>query len=62
MAKQSPNATYKLCFVEMYVKGCICQEFKVFSPIYFQLYDQKLFFYKSIYFTKHRVIASCKNY
>ena len=46
MAKQNSNVTYQWCFLEKYVEGCICQWFKFFSPIYFQLYHKVLFFIK----------------
>ena len=62
MAKKNQNVTYQWCFLEMYVEDCICQEFKLFSPIYFQLYHQVLLFCKGIYFIKHRVIVTCNNY
>ena len=41
MAKQNPNVTSQRCFLEVYVEDCICQGFKFFYPIYFQLYCQK---------------------
>ena len=47
MAKQNPNVTYQWCFLEKYVEGSICQGFKSFSPIYFQLYHKALFFIKA---------------
>ena len=62
MAKQNPNVTYKCCFLKKDVEGCICQCFKFFSPIYFQLYPKVLLFSTGIYFIKHRVIVTCNNY
>ena len=48
-------------FLEKYVKDCICQWFKYFSPIYFQLYHKILLFYKGIYLVKHDAIVTCNN-
>ena len=62
MAKQNPNVTYQWCFLEEYVECCICQWFKFFSPIYFQLYHKVLLFYKGIYMIKRHVIVTCNNY
>ena len=56
MAKQNPNVTYQWCFLEKYVDSCNCQWFKFFSPIYFQVT------YEGIWFIKHRVIVTCNNY
>ena len=62
MAKQNPNVYYQWCFLEKYVEGWIYQWFKFSSPIYFQLYQQVLLFYKGIYFIKHYVIVTSNNY
>ena len=49
MAKQNPNVSFLWCFLEIYVGDSICQGFKFFSPICFQLNHQVLIFYRSIY-------------
>ena len=48
-------------FLEKCVKGCICQWFKSFSPIWFQLYHKILLFFKGIYLVKHDAIVTCNN-
>ena len=60
--KKNLNVTYQWCFPEKYVEGWICQWFKFFSPIYFQLYHQVQFFYKGFYFIKNCVIVTSNNY
>ena len=56
MPKPSPWS-----FLEKYVKDCIYQWFKYFSPIYFQLCHKILLFYKGIYLVKHGAIVTCNN-
>ena len=48
-------------FREKYVKGCIGQWFKSFSPVYLQLYHKILLFYKGVYFVKDHTIVTCNN-
>ena len=63
MDEQNPNVAYQWCFLEKYVKGRICQWFKSFCPIYFQLYHQVLSFYKGILSYKaHRIIIASNIY
>ena len=62
MAKQNPYVNYQWCFVEKTCEGCVCQWFKFFSPIYFQLYQKVLLFYTNIYSIQHRAIVICSNY
>ena len=51
MSNQNPNVTYQWCFLEIYVEECICQGFKFFSTIYFQLYHQVFLYYKVLQYT-----------
>ena len=48
-------------FLEKYMKDCICQWFKCFSAIYFQLYHKILLFYKGIYLVKQDAIVTYNN-
>ena len=61
MVKQNPSVVYQWCFLEVYVENASVKVLSFFLR-FVSSYTIKYYFFKGIYFIKHRVFLTCNNY